>query len=122
MDGNLILVLGDQLSPEVSSLKAGDKHSDVVLLAEVAAEATYVKHHKKKIAFLLSAMRHFADELREDGWSVEYVRLDDPQNTGSLGAEVERISGRLNPARILVTEAGEWRVQKEVRRWSDALG
>ncbi|WP_323796487.1 cryptochrome/photolyase family protein [Nisaea sp.] len=122
MVGNLILVLGDQLSPVLSSLKAGDKHSDVVLLAEVATEASYVKHHKKKIAFLFSAMRHFAEELREDGWTVEYVRLDDPQNTGSLGAEVARFSERWNPARVIVTEAGEWRLQEEMRRWSDALG
>ena len=121
MVGNLILVLGDQLSPVLSSLKAGDKHSDVVLLAEVATEASYVKHHKKKIAFLFSAMRHFAEELREDGWTVEYVRLDDPQNTGSLGAEVARFSERWNPARVIVTEAGEWRLQEEMRRWSDAL-
>lgn len=122
MDGNLILVLGDQLSPALSSLKAGDRQSDVVLLAEVATEARYVKHHKKKIAFLFSAMRHFAEELREDGWKVEYVRLDDPQNTGSLGGEVARFSDRWNPARVLVTEAGEWRLHEEMRRWSDALG
>lgn len=122
MDGNLILVLGDQLSPALSSLKAGDRQSDVVLLAEVATEARYVKHHKKKIAFLFSAMRHFAEELREDGWKVEYVRLDDPQNTGSLGGVVVRFSDRWNPARVLVTEAGEWRLHEEMRRWSDALG
>jgi deoxyribodipyrimidine photolyase-related protein len=122
MDGNLILILGDQLSPQVSSLKAGDRHKDVVLMAEVVSEATYVKHHKKKIAFVFSAMRHFAEELRETGWSVAYVRLDDPQNTGSLGAEVERFSERLNPARVRVTEAGEWRLHEEMRRWSDALG
>ena len=91
-------------------------------MAEVATEATYVKHHKKKIAFIFSAMRHFAEELREIGWSVVYVRLDDPQNTGSLGAEVERFSERLNPARVRVTEAGEWRLHEDMRRWSDALG
>ena len=122
MDGNLILVLGDQLSPALSSLRAGERQSDVLLLAEVATEARYVKHHKKKIAFLFSAMRHFAEELREDGWKVEYVRLDDPQNTGSLGGEVVRFSDRWNPARVLVTEAGEWRLHEEMRRWSDALG
>ena len=29
-------------------------------------------------------MRHFADELRERGWQVDYVKLDDVGNTQSL--------------------------------------
>ena len=50
---NLILILGDQLSTNISSLQIADRNSDRVLIAEVQTEATYVKHHKKKIAFLL---------------------------------------------------------------------
>ncbi|NCU11090.1 MAG: cryptochrome/photolyase family protein, partial [Sphingomonadaceae bacterium] len=42
MTGRLILILGDQLSPTLSSLKVGDKAVDRVLLAEVMAEASYV--------------------------------------------------------------------------------
>ncbi|MEL7285831.1 MAG: cryptochrome/photolyase family protein, partial [Pseudomonadota bacterium] len=55
---NLILILGDQLSRQVSSLKGADPTRDRVLMTEVVEEATYVRHHKKKIAFLFSAMRH----------------------------------------------------------------
>ena len=46
-------------------------------MAEVQGEATYASHHKKKIAFVLSAMRHFAREIQTSGWRVDYVRLDD---------------------------------------------
>ncbi|MEO0363777.1 MAG: cryptochrome/photolyase family protein, partial [Pseudomonadota bacterium] len=75
MSKTLILILGDQLSHGLASLKA-DADAPV-LMAEVAAEATYVRHHKKKIAFIFSAMRHFAEELREAGREVDYVKLDD---------------------------------------------
>ena len=34
---------------------------------------TRVKHHKKKIAFLFSAMRHFAKELREKNYKVDLL-------------------------------------------------
>ena len=57
---SLILVLGDQLSLSMSSLKDANPESDIVLMAEVMEEATYVGHHKKKLAFVFSAMRHFA--------------------------------------------------------------
>ena len=80
----LILVLGDQLTPDITSLCAGDASTDTVLMAEVAEEASYVPHHKKKLAFVFSAMRHFAEELAEAGWRLRYVKLDDPENTGTL--------------------------------------
>ncbi|MEL7452947.1 MAG: cryptochrome/photolyase family protein, partial [Pseudomonadota bacterium] len=54
---SLILILGDQLSPAMTSLQAGDRQTDRILMVEVLEEATYVKHHKKKIAFIFSAMR-----------------------------------------------------------------
>jgi len=74
----LVLVLGDQLSPSLSALDAADKATDVVVMAEVMGEAEYVPHHPKKIAFLFAAMRKFARSLRDDGWTVDYTRLDDP--------------------------------------------
>ena len=56
----LILILGDQLSFEMNSLKNFDPKVDKVLMAEVKSEATYVKHHKKKLAFVFSAMRQLS--------------------------------------------------------------
>jgi deoxyribodipyrimidine photolyase-related protein len=122
MTGCLVLILGDQLTPSLSSLTAARKASDRILMAEVAVEATYVRHHKKKIAFVFSAMRHFAEELRGDGWTVDYVRYDDPDNMGSLGDEVARFARRHDAARVVVTEPGEWRLLREMEAWSEGLG
>ena len=94
MTATLRLILGDQLSPGISSLSDLDRDNDVVVMAELWDEATYVKHHKKKIAFLFSAMRHFADELRGDGVTVDYRRLggtDEPSSfTQAVAAAIER--------------------------------
>ena len=53
-------MLGDQCSRGLSALADLDPARDVVLMAEVDAECTYVPHHKKKVVLVLSAMRHFA--------------------------------------------------------------
>lgn len=90
-------------------------------MAEVVEEATYVRHHKKKIAFLFSAMRHFAEELERANWQVEYVKLDDPENTGSFTGEVNRAVTRLKPEKLIVTEPGEWRVRAAMETWQAAL-
>lgn len=119
---NLVLVLGDQLTPHLSSLKRADPALDRLLMVEVMEEATYVRHHKKKIAFLFSAMRHFAEELRGAGWSVDYVTLDAEDNSGSFRGEVARAVKRRAPERLIVTEPGEWRVLEDMKGWSGALG
>ncbi|MDM7980588.1 MAG: cryptochrome/photolyase family protein [Rhizobium sp.] len=116
------LVLGDQLSHSLSALADADPETSLVLMAEVMSEATYVKHHKKKIAFLFSAMRHFAEELREKGLAVRYVTLDDPQNTQSLKGELARTLADTGAASVVVTECGEWRLADEMRGWEASLG
>jgi deoxyribodipyrimidine photolyase-related protein len=107
----IVLVLGDQLCPDISSLAASDRSHDVVLLAEVMDEACYVRHHKKKLAFVFSCMRHFGQELTDAGWQVDYVKLDDDGNAGSLKGEVERAIKRHGAEQVRLTEAGEWRLE-----------
>jgi deoxyribodipyrimidine photolyase-related protein len=114
-DQHLILILGDQLSLSLSSLRQGDKFHDVVLMAEVMAEATYAGHHKKKLVLVFSAMRHFAETLRREGWQVDYVKLEDASNTQSLKGEVERAQQRHSISNVVMTEPGEWRLQQELQ-------
>lgn len=121
-DPALIFVLGDQLSRGLSALRRADPARDVVLMVEVADEATYVRHHKKKIAFIFSAMRHFAEDLRTEGWTVDYVRLDDPANSGSFTGELGRAVARHEIRRVVLTEPGEWRVLEAARAWPEAFG
>jgi deoxyribodipyrimidine photolyase-related protein len=122
MDGALRIVLGDQLSPALSALDGLDPARDVVLMMEVAQETAYVPHHKQKIALILSAMRHFAQDLRDQGVRVDYVTLDDPDNTGSFAGEIRRACARLKPQRIIATWPGEWRVLEDMRGWEAACG
>ena len=120
--GTLRLVLGDQLSDALPALDGIDRERDLVLMAEVRDECTYVRHHKKKIVLVLSGMRHFADRLRQRGIRVEYVTLDDPNNTHSLREEVLRASAWFAPARIVVTSPGEWRLLDEMSGWQARAG
>ncbi len=122
MSGVLRLVLGDQCSDGLASLAGLDPARDVVLLAEVQSECTYIRHHKQKIVLVLSAMRHFAAALRERGVRVDHVPLDDPDNTGTLAGEVPRAVARHGLRGIVCTHPGEWRVLQDMRGWEAATG
>ena len=117
----LRLILGDQLNRELASLRDINIETDIVLMAEVSAEVTYVKHHKRKIAFF-AAMRHFAEALRGDGVFVIYRRLDDADNGGSLETEVKRAISAHKISKLVVTMPGEYRLLEIMKRWHSSLG
>lgn len=67
------LILGDNLFPDHSAFP----ESSPVLMVEDWGLCTRVRHHKLKIVFFLSAMRHHASALRAAGRKVSYFRLED---------------------------------------------
>ena len=103
-------MLGDQLTLDLATIKRANKSKDVIIMAEVDAEAEYVKHHPKKIAFIFSAMRHFADTLKASGWRVLYSKIDDPQNSHNIIGEVLRYAEKVEANELFVTKPGEWRL------------
>lgn len=114
---NLILVLGDQLSHSLPAIAQANPANDVFIMAEVNNEATYVKHHKLKIVLIFAAMRHFAQELENTGFRVAYTRIDDPDNTGTLEGEIKKTLATNQFDQLIVTEAGEYRVQQNFKHW-----
>ncbi|MFN3592405.1 MAG: cryptochrome/photolyase family protein, partial [Thermaurantiacus sp.] len=119
---SLLPVLGDQLSTSLASLRAADRSDSVVLMAEVSEEASYVPHHKQKLVLVFAAMRHFAEDLRAEGWTVDYRRLDDPDNRGSLTDELQAAAARHGASRIVATRGAEHRVIAAQDGWAAATG
>jgi deoxyribodipyrimidine photolyase-related protein len=115
----LIVIFGDQLSPALSALREA-KSDDIILLAEVKQEASYVKHHKHKIILLFSAMRHFAEVLQQQNHQVTYLQYQ--QGFASLTAAVEH-SLKQHPQLdgIMLTECGEYRLQQEIASWQQTF-
>jgi len=111
----LVLVLGDQLTPDVAALKAADRVRDVVVMAEVTGEGTSVPHHPQKIALILAAMRKFAVALEAEGWRVAYSRLDDPLNAQSISGELLRRAAEFGASEVVATKPGEWRVLRDLQ-------
>ncbi|MEO0879771.1 MAG: cryptochrome/photolyase family protein, partial [Pseudomonadota bacterium] len=117
----LVLILGDQLTPEIASLRSADPSTDVVIMGEIVEEATYVQHHKKKLIFVFSAMRHFAENLREAGWSVDYAALDGAKTYTSFKELVADAVDRYAPEILTVVEPGEWRLFEAMKHWDEEL-
>lgn len=74
---NTIWILGDQLSPEHAALDQTKPGSARVLMIESKARGTVHRFHQIKLVLVYSAMRHFAADLRAEGWEVDYMRLEE---------------------------------------------
>uniref|UniRef100_UPI0030DB178D cryptochrome/photolyase family protein n=1 Tax=uncultured Marinobacter sp. TaxID=187379 RepID=UPI0030DB178D len=119
---NMILILGDQLSHNLSALTNADPAVDRLVMAEVHDEASYARHHKKKLVLVFSAMRHFAEELKARGWQLHYHRYDPDSTHQSLEAVVAEQVERHKPERLITTECGEWRLHEQIGQWHQRLG
>jgi deoxyribodipyrimidine photolyase-related protein len=118
----LVLVLGDQLDVQSSALQGFDASQDVVWMAEVSEESTHVWSAKQRIAVFLCAMRHFAHSLRALGLPLDYTRLDDADNAGSLALELGKAIARLRPSALVLCAPGDWRVLQSLRAVAKAHG
>lgn len=112
---HLVVVLGDQLGASAAAFDGCDPARDAIWMAEVAEESTHVWSTKARTALFLSAMRHFAEDRRADGWTVHYRSLDDAGNRGTLGGELADAIDRLRPQTVRLTAPGDWRVLQQLR-------
>jgi len=103
-------ILGDQLSKSLASLR-DYQSGDVVVMAEMPQEASYVRHHKQKILLIFAAMRHFARSLKDDGYAVIYYRYDEdpPHDYASM---LSRARDETGLSAAVATEPGEHRLLK----------
>lgn len=111
----LRLILNDQLSSCIATLKDVDKAFDILMFCELIEDETFVKPHQKKLAFLWSAMRHFAKDLELQGFKIRYLYLEDPKNSGSLEQEILRALAEVQPDHLILTEPSQWSLIKFFR-------
>lgn len=119
---NLVVVFGDQLWIGSPALQYAASANDRVVMIEAREEATYIPQHKIRLVLFFSAMRHFRDELQDRGYLVSYSALDDPDNRGSIGTELERLVKQHQPEQLVCLEPGDHRVRTELEAVCTATG
>ncbi len=97
-----VWILGDQLHPDVSSLAGTEPGQCCVLFIESRAKVGGRRWHRQRAHLVLTAMRRFAGELREQGHTVDYRRAE------SFAAGLQAHRAEFAPERIVATEPMSW--------------
>ena len=112
---HLVLILGDQLDQHSCAFDGFDAAQDVVLMIEAREESTHVWSHKARTTLFLSAMRHFAESLRQRPvpLKVEYRSLDQHADA-TLGEGLTAALQQYPAERVIGVEPGDLRVRGHI--------
>jgi deoxyribodipyrimidine photolyase-related protein len=113
-----VWILGDQLLEAHPALEAARASGDSVrvVLVENWRRWARLPYHRQKIVLLLSAMRHYAQRLKSQGLTVDYVRSGDVR--GALAAHLSAHSS----THLYMMRASEYRGGVFQDRLAESLG
>lgn len=97
---NLIIILPDQISENLPSLKNIDKDNDIIFFYEYID--LNIKHHPKKIAYLLTCIRRFESKFKENKYKTDSLKLDD--NIPDFKRDIANIAINYPDYKIKITE------------------
>ncbi len=107
---SLILILGNQLfPPEHLAAYRGSP----VFMAEDPGLCTHVYHHQQKLVLILSAMRAYAQELRNAGFEVCYRELE-PHSEQSFEQRLREHAHELNVRRLIHFEIENKGIERRI--------
>ncbi|MBL8305272.1 MAG: cryptochrome/photolyase family protein, partial [Rubrivivax sp.] len=113
---HLVLVLGDQLDRRSSAFDGFDPARDRIWMCEAAEEATHVWCSQQRLVLFLSAMRHFAQALRDEGLPLDY------REGASLAQALAETLAACTVARVVATEPGDFRVRQQLAAAAQEAG
>jgi deoxyribodipyrimidine photolyase-related protein len=113
----LRLILGDQLNPSHSWFKTPSADT-VYVIAELMQETQYVKHHIQKISAFFKAMENFAQALKQAGFNVLYLTLDDTKHDQDLPALLTRLAKQHQCHSIEYQYPDEYRLKAQLRNFA----
>jgi len=109
MSGTTVWITGDQCTPHNSALAGLDRTTTRVLMVEPLSQWAAQPYHKRKLVLVFAAMRGFADDLRADGWTVDYrAECDD------LETPLADHIARARPARVRMMAQSDFGVTERL--------
>ncbi|WP_392455348.1 cryptochrome/photolyase family protein [Chryseomicrobium aureum] len=107
-------IFGSHLSHDLPIVKEADKETDVFLFVEAHSRSTWQNYHKQKLVLVFSAMRHFAEELKNKGYTVDY------REAGEKRAEEDKEAIRKKAASLKAQLAsGAFHLDNKTTSYSD---
>lgn len=97
-----IWVFGDQLNTSLGAFTDADPQRDVILIVESQKKISSRPWHRQRLHFLISSMRHFAQDLRNLGYTVDY------QISPTMAAGYQQHISQFAPNTVIASEPNSY--------------
>lgn len=108
-------IFGSQLNHQLPIIKEADKEHDVFLFVEAQSRSTWQSYHKQKLVLIFSAMRHFAQELQDKGYTVDY------QEAESFQEAWDTHHNTYSSDTVYITTQTDYRMRVALEKWQSRL-
>ena len=109
MTKQTVWVFGDQLNRGIGALRDASSDTHQVLMVESASKIKSRRWHIQRSHFFVASMRRFADELRSEGFSVDY------RIAPSMREGVQQHIAELQPSAVVATEPNSYAARELVK-------
>lgn len=116
----LRLILGDQLNPQHSWLQSRDEGT-LYVIAELHQETAYTQHHVQKVCAFFAAMAGFAAGLKQAGYQVLHLTLDDTAQYSDLPHMLDALLRHYQVQRFEYQLADEYRLRHQLHKFCSSL-
>lgn len=89
--------------------------NDIILILETKDILQKPKHHRKKIVFILSSMRHFAYKLDDKGYNVKYIKLTDLDNSQIFTDEIKKEFSKNQYDSLIITKPTDYNIYEQIK-------
>jgi deoxyribodipyrimidine photolyase-related protein len=104
-----VWVFGDQLNRGIGALRDASSDTHQVLMVESASKIKSRRWHIQRSHFFVASMRRFADELRSEGFSVDY------RIAPSMREGVRQHIAEMQPSAVVATEPNSYAARELVK-------
>jgi len=112
-----VLIFGSQLFDPTKYIP-----KQPVILIEHQDLCTYYSFHKHKLVFVLSAMRHFAEELRKLDYKVYYLSIRESQKFESYETALMSVLQSIKATQLTCFEIEDKFMEKRMSNFADKNG
>lgn len=115
-----VLVLGNQLYDSWLRSAPGTRF----IMIESRAICARYRYHRQKLVLVFAAMRQFAERLRQNGFEVEYWKLEqDVSETPSGYTEIlEKILRKKKIRELIIGEIPDRGFERYLKQWAEQAG
>ena len=104
-----VWVFGDQLNRQIGALRVASPVTHQILLVESLQKISSRRWHVQRAHFIVASMRRFAEELRAEGFDVDY------RTATSMRRGLEEHRSEFQPSQVVATEPNSYVARQLVK-------